>query len=124
MWFTPDQIKTKALLKLVRYNSNQIERELVSVLLNTMESLDIENLDFSFSDLLNILNKFKIRYDAVEIKNIIRKNWKLEQAKNSNQYQKVSITNDLDFYQNVTKGRYYSITRDFLSDYNDELMTI
>ena len=124
MWFTPDQIKTKALLKLVRYNSNQIERELVNVLLNTMESLDIENLDFSFSDLLNILNKFKIRYDAAEIKNIIRKNWKLEQAKNSNQYQKVSITNDLDFYQNLTKGRYYSITRDFLSDYNDELMTI
>ncbi|MFH6956459.1 primase-helicase family protein [Flavobacterium aquidurense] len=123
MWFTPEQIKTKALLKLVRHNSNQIERELANVLLNTMESLDIENLDFSFSDLLNILNKFKIKYDAVEIKNIIRKNWKLEQAKNSNQYQKVSITNDLDFYQNLTKGRYYSITRDFLSDFNDELMT-
>ena len=73
---------------------------------------------------MNILNKFKIKYDAVEIKNIIRKNWKLVQAKNSNQYQKVSVTNDLDFYQNLTKGRYYSITRDFLSDYNDELMTI
>ena len=68
----------------------------------------------------NILNKFKIKYDAVEVKNIIRKNWKLEQAKNSNQYQKVSITNDLDFHQNLTKGRYYTITRDFLSDYSDE----
>ncbi|CAM3108961.1 primase-helicase family protein [Flavobacterium frigoris] len=123
MWFTPEQIKTNALLKLVRHNSNQIEREVANVILNTMESLDIETLDFCFSDLLNILNKFKIKYDVVEIKNTIRKNWKLEQAKNSNQYQKVTVTNDLDFYQNLTKGRYYSITRDFLSDFNDELMT-
>lgn len=120
MWFTPEQIKTNALLRLVRYNSNQIEKEIANVLLNSMESLDIETIDFCFSDLLNILNKFKIKYDAVEVKNIIRKNWKLEQAKNSNQYQKVSITNDLDFHQNLTKGRYYTITRDFLSDYSDE----
>jgi hypothetical protein len=120
MWFTPEQIKTNALLRLVRYNSNQIEKEVANVLLNSMESLDIETIDFCFSDLLNILNKFKIKYDAVEVKNIIRKNWKLEQAKNSNQYQKVSITNDLDFHQNLTKGRYYTITRDFLSDYSDE----
>ncbi|OOV29794.1 hypothetical protein BXU11_07980 [Flavobacterium sp. LM5] len=123
MWFTPEQIKTKALLKLVKHNSNQLEKEIANVLLNTMESLDIEILDFSFSDLLNILNKFRIKYDAAEIKKIIRKNWKLEQAKNSNQYQKISITNDLDFYQNLTKGRYYSITRYFLSDFSDELMT-
>lgn len=120
MWFTAEQIKTNALLRLVRHNSNPIEREVANVLLNTMESLDIETIDFCFSDLLNILNKFKIKYDAVEVKNIIRKNWKLEQAKNSNQYQKVSITNDLDFHQNLTKGRYYTITRDFLSDYIDE----
>ena len=122
MWFTPEQIRTNALLKLVRHNSNKIERELANALMNTMESLDIETLDFCFSDLLNILNKFKIKYDPVKIKNVIRKNWKLEQAKNSNQYQKVSITNDLDFYQNLTKGRYYTITRKFLSDFSDELM--
>ncbi|MFV8361754.1 hypothetical protein ACNQGO_00035 [Flavobacterium sp. ZT3P35] len=124
MWFTPEQIRTNALLKLIRHNSNQIERELANALMNTIESLDIETLDFCFSDLLNILNKFKIKYDPVEIKNVIRKNWKLEQAKNSNQYQKVSITNDLNFYQNLTKGRYYTITRKFLSDFNDELMKI
>lgn len=124
MWFTPEQIRTNALLKLIRHNSNQIERELANALMTTMESLDIETLDFCFSDLLNILNKFKIKYDPVEIKNVIRKNWKLEQAKNSNQYQKVSITNDLNFYQNLTKGRYYTITQKFLSDFNDELMKI
>ena len=116
MWFTPEQIKTAALQKLVRYNSSKIENELVNVLLNTMESLDTELLEFCFSDLLNILNKFRIKYDAAEIKKIIRENWQLVPASNSNKYQKITLTMDLDFYQNQSKGRHYSVSRNFLSE--------
>lgn len=116
MWFTPQQIKTKALQRLVRFNSSKVEAELANVLMNTMESLDIEALEFCFSDLLNILNKFRLKYDAVEIKKIVREIWELEPAKNSNQYQKITITMDLDFYQNQSKGRYYSVSRKFLAD--------
>lgn len=123
MWFTPQQIKTKALEKLVLFNSSKLEIELASILLNVMDNLDIDHLDFSFTDAQNILNKFRIKYDAVEIKKIIRNTWKLEQAKNSNQYQKITVTNDLDFYQNLGKGRYYSISRMFLLENYDELMT-
>jgi len=116
MWFTPQQIKTQALQRLVRFNSSKMEAELANILMNTMESLDIEALEFCFSDLLNILNKFRLKYDAVEIKKIVREMWELEPAKNSNQYQKITITMDLDFYQNQSKGRYYSVSREFLAD--------
>ena len=116
MWFTPEQIKTAALQKLVRYHSSKIENELANVLLNTMESLDTELLEFCFSDLLNILNKFRIKYDAAEIKKIIRENWQLVPASNSNKYQKITLTMDLDFYQNQSKGRHYSVSRNFLSE--------
>jgi hypothetical protein len=116
MWFTPEQIKTKALQRLVRYNSSKIENELANVLLNTMESLDIEILEFCFSDLLNILNKFRIKYDAAEIKKIVRENWQLIPASNSNKYQKITVTIDLDFYQNQSKGRHYSVSRNFLAE--------
>ena len=116
MWFTPEQIKTTALQKLVRYNSSKIENELANVLLNTMESLDTELLEFCFSDLLNILNKFRIKYDAAEIKKIIRENWQLVPASNSNKYQKITLTMDLDFYQNQSKGRHYSVSRNFLAE--------
>ena len=116
MWFTPNQIKTKALQRLVRFNSTKLENELANILINTMESLDIEILEFCFSDLLNILNKFRLKYDAGEIKKIVREIWKLEQAKNSNQYQKITITMDLDFYQNQSKGRHYSISKNFLAE--------
>jgi hypothetical protein len=116
MWFTPQEIKTSALEKLVRFNTSKLEIEIANILLNIIENLDTEKLDFSFTDLQNILNKFKVKYDAVEIKNIVRDNWKLEQAKNSNQYQKISITNDLDIYQNIGKGRFYSISKTFLDE--------
>lgn len=116
MWFTPEQIKTAALQKLVRYNSSKIENELANVLLNTMESLDSELLEFCFSDLLNILNKFRIKYDAAEIKKIIRENWQLVPASNSNKYQKITLTMDLDFYQSQSKGRHYSVSRNFLAE--------
>ncbi|ENG5649809.1 primase-helicase family protein [Flavobacterium psychrophilum] len=119
MWFTPAQIKTKALQRLVKYNSSKFETELANALLNTMESLDIEVIEFTNTDLLNILNKFRIKYDANEIKTIIKKSWRLEQAKNSNQYQKITVTNDLDFFQNLTKGRYYSVTKAFLLEYSE-----
>ncbi len=123
MWFTPQQIRTKALEKLIRYNSNKLEVELASILLNTMDNLNLEKVDFSFTDLQNLLNKFRIKYIASDVKKIIREIWKLEQQSNSNQYQKVTITNDLDFYLNSSKGRYYSITRNFLTKNYDEMMT-
>ncbi|MFH6964700.1 primase-helicase family protein [Flavobacterium plurextorum] len=114
MWFTPKQIKTKALEKLVLHKSSKIEHEIASTLLNVMESIDIEILEFSISDLLNILNKFKIKYDAIEIKKIIKENWKLSPSPNSNKYQKITVTNDLDIYQNQAKGRHYIILKNFL----------
>jgi Family of unknown function (DUF5906) len=123
MWFTPQQIKTSALEKLVKFNSSKLEIELANILINIIENLDVEKLDFCFTDLQNILNKFRIKYDAAEIKKIIRDNWKLSQAKNSNQYEKITVTNDLDFYQNSSKGRYYTISRKFLSENYDDLMT-
>jgi len=123
MWFTPLQIRTKALEKLIRYNSNKLEVELASILLNTMDNLNLDKVDFSFTDLQNLLNKFRIKYIASDVKKIIREVWKLEQQSNSNQYQKVTITNDLDFYLNSSKGRYYSITRNFLTKNYDEMMT-
>lgn len=120
MWFTPQQVRTPALDKLMKFNTNKLEVELANVLMNIIDSLDVEMIQFSFNDLINFLNKFKIKHDSSEIKKIIRNNWKLIQQSNSNQYQKISISSDLDFYQNSNKGRYYTISREFLSKNYDE----
>ena len=101
----------------------KFEIELAGILLSIMDNLDSNQLDFSFTDLQNILNKFRLKYDANEVKKIIKNSWKLIQQVNSNQYQKITVTTDLDFYLNKSKGRYYSISRKFLTENFDELMT-
>ena len=123
MWFLPQQIRTKALEKLIKFNSCKFEIELAGILLNIMDNLDLNQLDFSFTDLQNILNKFRVKYDTNEVKKIVRYNWKLDQQSNSNKYQKITVTTDLDFYLNKSKGRYYSISRKFLTENFDDLMT-
>ena len=123
MWFLPQQIRTKALEKLIKFNSNKFEIEVAGILLNIMDNLDVNQIDFSLTDLQNILNKFRVKYDMNQVKNIMKSNWKLTQQKNSNQYQKITVTPDLDFYLNKSKGRYFSVTRKFLTENFDELMT-
>jgi hypothetical protein len=123
MWFLPQQIRTMALERLIKFNSSKFEIELAGILLNIMDSLNVNQLDFSFTDLQNILNKFRVKYNTNEVKKIIKVNWKLSQQENSNQYQKITVTTDLDFYLNKSKGRYYTISRKFLTKNFDDLMT-
>ena len=84
------------------------------MLINIIEVLNVEVLDFTLSDLQNALNKFRIKYDATEIRRIIRKKWCLQQQENPNKYEKVFVTQDLDIGFNPSKGRFYSISRQFL----------
>ena len=114
MWFTREQIKTDALTNLIRHNCNKQETELSNMLINIIEVLNVEVLDFTLSDLQNALNKFRIKYDATEIRRIIRKKWCLQQQENPNKYEKVFVTQDLDIGFNPSKGRFYSISRQFL----------
>jgi hypothetical protein len=114
MWFTREQIKTDALTNLIRHNCNKLETELSNMLINIIEVLNVEVLDFTLSDLQNALNKFRIKYDATEIRRIIRKKWCLQQQENPNKYEKVFVTQDLDIGFNPSKGRFYSISRQFL----------
>lgn len=123
MWFLPEQIRTKALERLIKFNSSKFEIELAGILLNIMDNLDVNQLNFSFTDLQNILNKFRVKYDSNEVKKIIKDNWKLSQQKNSNQYQKITVTTDLDFYLHKSKGRYFTVSRKYLTENFDELMT-
>ena len=123
MWFLPQQIKTKALERLIKFNSSKFEIELAGILLNIMDNLDVNQLDFSLTDLQNILIKFRVKYDMNQVKNIMKSNWKLTQQKNSNQYQKITVTPDLDFYLNKSKGRFFSVSRKFITENFDDLMT-
>lgn len=122
MWFTPEQIKTPALTKLMQNNRNRVEKELVSLLVSVMEKFDSNKVDLCPMDALNALNKTRVKTDLTQLRRLLKKEWKLTPQQNSKSYEKFVIWSDGEITLVEAKGRYYSIKKEFLSENFDELM--
>lgn len=123
MWFTPQEISTPALKKLVNNNRNRVEKELAEILISVIEKFEIESVEFTPLDLLNALNKTRVKTDLTQLRQILKKDWKLSNQNNSLQYRKFTILSDGDIVQTDAKGRYFSVEKLFLMKNFDELMT-
>jgi hypothetical protein len=123
MWFTPQQIYTPALKKLVNNNRNRVEKELAEILMSVMDKFELESVDFTPMDLLNALNRTRVKTDLTQLRKILKKDWKLSNQKNSLKYNRFILLSCGDIVQNDAKGRYYSINKEFLIKNFDESMT-
>lgn len=121
MWFSPSQIETPALKKLVQNNRNRVEKELASILLLVMDNHELDDIQLCPLDALNALGKTRLRTDLTQIRKILKKDWKLENQPNSNRYQKFSIWGDGTTNLSDSKGRYFTINKIFLLENFEEL---
>ncbi len=120
MWFSPAQIRTKALKNLMQNNRNRVEKELASVVLSAMETLELEEVHLCPLDALQLLNRTRIKTDLTQLRHILKKDWKLINQENSMTYRKLMIWQDGGMGLTDAKGRYYSIKRDFLMEHFGE----
>ena len=123
MWFTPQQIKTKALVKLVQNNRNRVEKELASILLSVIEKFDFEEVHLCPMDALLALNKTRVKTDLTQLRRLLKRDWKLINQANSNSYQKFVIWTDGDINLLDAKGRYFTVQKSFLTKNFDDTMT-
>ena len=123
MWFTPQQIKTKALVKLVQNNRNRVEKELASILLSVIEKFDLEEVHLCPMDALLALNKTRVKTDLTRLRRLLKRDWKLINQDNSNSYQKFVIWTDGDINLLDAKGRYFTVQKSFLTKNFDDTMT-
>lgn len=116
MWFSADEIRTKALQKLVFKNNNKLESKIIELLYEFFESNNDEEINVVPQDLLNMMNRmFRPTYwTRNDIRNLLKETWKLNPQNNGLTY----IRYDLDFagifYQNNSVGRYFNIKKDFI----------
>lgn len=117
MWFASEEIKTKALQKLVFKNANKLEYKMVELLFEFFESNDEIEINVVPQDILNMLNKmFKQNYfTRNDVRNILKDKWKLEPQKNGLTYIRYDIDYSGNFCQNNSVGRYFTISKDFIS---------
>ena len=124
MWFSPDEIRTKALQKLVFKNNNKLESKIIELLYEFFESNNDEEINVVPQDLLNMMNRmFRPTYwTRNDIRNLLKETWKLNPQNNGLTY----IRYDLDFagifYQNNSVGRYFTIKKDFILNKRVEML--
>ncbi|PHN94509.1 hypothetical protein CSC80_03925 [Maribacter sp. 6B07] len=123
MWFTPKQIRTAALKKLVQNNRNRVEKELATILLGAMEQFDTDEIHLCPLDALQLLNRTRIRTDLTQLRRLLKRDWKLENKDNSLSYQKPVIWQDASMQLVDAKGRYFTVEKPFLLENFDEMMT-
>lgn len=122
MWFTPEQIKTPALIKLIQANRSRVEKEMASLLITIMERFERDFVQICPMDFLNMLQRSRVKTDLTEIRKILKKRWDLSPQDNSNQYEKMFISPDGEIMICDAKGRYFTINKDFIIRNFDELM--
>ncbi len=123
MWFTPQQIRTKALNKLVRNNRNRVEKELATILLGAMEQFELDEIHLCPLDALQLLNRTRIKTDLTQLRRLLKRDWKLENRDNTLSYQKLVIWQDASMQLLDSKGRYFTVMKSFLLENFDEAMT-
>ena len=124
MWFASEEIKTKALQKLVFKNANKLEYKMVELLFEFFESNEENEINVAPQDILNMLTKmFKQTYfTRNDVRNILKDKWKLEPQKNGLTYIRYDIDYSGNFCQNNSVGRYFTITKNFISTKSVDLL--
>lgn len=124
MWFSADEIRTKALQRLVFKNNNKLESKIIELLYEFFESSEDVEINIVPQDILNMMNKmFRPTYwTRNDIRNLLKETWKLNPQNNGLTYIRYDIDFAGIFYQNNSVGRYFTIKKDFILNKYVELL--
>ena len=120
MWFAPSLIRTEALEKIIRCNRSRIELDMAELLLDIMDTMQVDVVDFCINDLLALFNYSMVRVERHQVRNVLQQYWKLEPAPNALSYStyQTSVLPGQKYSASSKKvGRFYTVTREKLKDY-------
>lgn len=116
MWFTKEQIHTKALDVLVNGNKTYTEKELEDFIIEQFQTLEMDELCYSTNDLIEELNKANIRVTKSYISTIITEYFKLESKNSCYKLSRLDLSTanngSWSVYQENRKGRFYTFRKE------------
>ncbi|MEY3500939.1 MAG: hypothetical protein RL308_2608 [Bacteroidota bacterium] len=122
MWFTPEQIFTSALARLKDACHPKLEKNMAYVVIDAMDFLEEDSISLLPRDFVNLLSTMKKRTDPNEVRDILKKKWNLSPVPTTRMYTRVILYADGTYFAKPQeKGKYYTITRDFLIQRFDDL---
>lgn len=121
MWFTPEQIMTESLLKLI--NQNKGESLVLELIHECFEKMEEDELMFAPNDIYLLLRKQygKVGFGVNEIRKILKR-WNFTPENNSKSYSGIELLSHGEYVKVDRKGRFYTIQRCLFYKIYDALM--
>ncbi|MEJ7737148.1 MAG: primase-helicase family protein [Chitinophagaceae bacterium] len=120
MWFSEKQLRTDALLRVIRNNRNKVETEILLLFKEIFEATNAQELFFANKDILELLKKNVPRLSRQNIAAVLQQEWKMEPVSNSLSYQTYIYNLSNELVPVHYTGRYYTITWDWIEQKFDE----
>ncbi|MBR9846384.1 MAG: helicase [Algicola sp.] len=113
MWFTKEQIYTKALTRLVKGNRTYLNRELEEILIDDFIKFEVDTLKYTLGDLIEKLSKNNIRANSSSIREKLKSNFGIESHNGSYTKYHLNQTSNGKFTVGETqhKGRYFTFSK-------------
>lgn len=119
MWFSPEDIHTEALDRIISCTRDRTEVAMVDVLKDIMAVMNVDTVSFTLDDMTYLLNCYNNAAERTKIHRILKGGWRLENSGNSLTYTAyVKDWNQKGHYDTVVRtGRYYTVTEEFLKKF-------
>ncbi len=120
MWFAEKQLRTDALLRVIRNNRNKTETEILLLFKEIFDSTNSTEFSFTNKDLLELLKKSSPRLSRQDISAVLQQEWGLQPVNNSLNYQTYIYNSTNELVPVHYTGRYYTISHDWIEQKFDE----
>jgi len=120
MWFSERQIRTEALMRVIRNNRNRLETEMLFILREIFENTGSSKLEFTNKDMLELLKRNMPRLTRQQVSNVLQNDWSLRPVANSLNYQTYLYNSVNELAAAYSTGRYYSVSMDWINQKFDE----
>jgi hypothetical protein len=118
MYFDPKDLKTDALLRIMMNSRSHMEATVYELCSDLMASMLIDEFSFVSGDLRGMLSAKGIKSDDSGIRHVLKDLWHLHPRPTPSTYQQytygIGIMGGYQVSNMSAKGRYYTISRDFL----------
>lgn len=114
MWFSPKQIETEALRKIIRSNRNRLEIEMADLLLDIMAKMEVETVSFCLNDIIPLLLCSQVKAEKPQVRKVVQECWKLSPAPNGLTYTTYVYGGEGRYQPRKGVGRYYTVTKGLL----------
>ncbi|MGS4346428.1 DUF5906 domain-containing protein [Myroides odoratus] len=121
MWFTPEQIRTDALIKLMNSEKNKLQEDVLELLREIADRFDDKVICLAPLEAFSLIKKINKRsnIEANDVRNIF-KNWGFNPSNNSYKYSGYDYQSCGELIRFDRIGRYYEIELSKIAQYFDE----